>query len=468
MLTYFPRYFSARAIICYFTTLAITSALFLSYVMPFQFIAFGIVFVCIFFVYSNKLTLDWHKLKPSKFVRKLFTTAVVIRVVYVIFVYFYYIEMTGIPFMFHTGDEGSYYGAAVVLNEEGFENFAKYMKTWFALSDSGYCWWLAIVCWVFGTTSVLPPHIVKGFIDAFACVLIYRLAKRNFGEFTGRMAAIFCMLMPNMWYYCGVTLKETEMAFLVVLFVERGDLVLHSRHITVRNLLLPAIIMLTMFTFRTALGAVLVAALVAALILSSGKQLELWKKIIYTSLFAVWMFLTVGVEIVQETQELWSGRTQNQAVGYEWRAERQGGNTFAQYASATLFAPVIFTIPFSTMVAIPNQENQMMLHGGNFVKNVMSGFTIFALILLLFSGDWRKHTLPLAVMSGYLVVLVFSSFAHSERFHFPVLALELMFAAYGVSQVKNKHKRWMLIWLTFICLVNIGWAWIKLAGRGMR
>jgi lipopolysaccharide export LptBFGC system permease protein LptF len=71
------------------------------------------------------------------------------------------------------------------------------------------------------------------------------------------------------------------------------------------------------------------------------------------------------------------------------------------------------------------------------------------------------------VTCGYLVVLVFSNFAHSERFHFPILAFELMFAAYGVSMLKNKHKRWYVIWLVFVCVANIAWAWIKLAGRGM-
>jgi hypothetical protein len=218
-----------------------------------------------------------------------------------------------------------------------------------------------------------------------------------------------------------------------------------------------------MFTFRTALAAVLVAALVAALVLSSGKQLELWKKVLYTAAFAIWMFMTVGVEMIQETQELWSSRAGTQSVGYEWRSET---NSFAKYASASVFAPLIFTIPFSTMVGVSGQENQMMLHGGNFIKNVMSGLTIFALFLLLVKGNWRQHVLPLAVMCGYLVVLVFSNFAHSERFHFPVLALELMFAAYGVSQLTNKHKRWYTLWLIGISVANIGWAWIKLAGRG--
>ena len=229
-------------------------------------------------------------------------------------------------------------------------------------------------------------------------------------------------------------------------------------------MIVPVLCILAMFTFRTALAAVMFAALAGALILSSGKQLQTWKKVLYSGIFAIWMFATVGVEIIQETQELWSGRTD---ANYEWRANGQNGNEFAKYASAAVFAPAIFTIPFSSMVETPEQENQMMMNGANFIKNIMSGLTIFAMFALLLSGEWRKHVLPIALTCGYLVVLVFSEFAHSERFHFPILALELMFAAYGLSLVKNKHKRWFRIWLVFVCLANVAWAYIKLAGRGL-
>lgn len=463
MLTYFPRYFSVRAIICYIIALAVVSALFMSYAMPFQFVLFGILPVIMFFNYSNKLTMSWQRIKPATFTKKLFTTALIIRIVYVVFIYFYYIEMTGRPHMYQAGDELLYEYVSTLLSQEGPARFRELLKLYgISFSDSGYCWWLAF------ENVILGPHpltyrTVKCFIDAFSCVLIYNLAKRNFGEATGRIAGVFCMLIPNMWYYCGLTLKETEMAFLTILFVERADLALHSKKITISGLALPALIVLVMFTFRTALGAVLVAALTAALILSSGRQLELWKKIFFSAIFAVWMFLTVGVEILEETQALWEGRTENQSAGYEWRAET---NSFAKYASASVFAPLIFTIPFSSMVATPGQENQMMLNGANFIKNIMSGFTIFAMFLLLIRGDWRKHVLPIAVMMGYLVVLVFSNFAHSERFHLPVLAFEYMFAAYGVTQVTNKQKRWYVIWLVGICVANVAWAWIKLVGRG--
>jgi len=466
MLEFFPKYFSGRAIICYLITLAIVSVAFMNYAMPLQFMIFGFVAVLVFFNFAHKLTMSWRRFGDSSFTKKLFLTALVIRVVYVVFIYFYYIEMTGEPHAYSRGDEEMYQYVAGLWRMDSFEEFQRVMREYVEFSDSGYCWWLALLYVIFGT-HVLPARLIKCLIDAFACVLMYNLAKRNFGEAAGRMAAIFYMLIPNAWFYCGLTLKETEMTFLVILFAERADLVLRSPKIKLAGVILPAVCILLMFTFRTALAAVMFAAFIAGLIFSSSKQLQVWKKILYTSIFAIWMFATVGVEMVEETRMMWESREANQTEGMEWRATREGGNSFARYASASVFAPLIFTIPFSSMVDIPNQENQMMMNGANFIKNVMSGLTIFALITLLLKGKWRQHVLSVALTSGYLVVLVFSNFAHSERFHFPVLALELMFAAYGVTLMKAKHKRWYVIWLVLMCVANVIWAWIKLAGRGL-
>ena len=395
----------------------------------------------------------------------IFWTALVVRIFYVIIIYFYYIYNTGQPHAFGSADELFYVSMGALWRDYGIDTFKDQLKASVSFSDSGYCWWLAFENLIFGT-GVLIPRLIKCLIDAFTCVLVYNLAKRNFEDTTARMAAIFCMLMPNFWYYCGVTLKETEMAFLVVLFVERADYFLRQPKFRVKDWILPVLIAFVLFTFRTALAAVLVMALVCAIIFGQGRQLATWKKVTYSLFFIVIMMLVVRVEIVQEVQEIWVG-SGDQSKGLEWRAEREGGNAFAKYAGAAVFAPIIFTIPFPTMVDIPMQENQMMLNGANYIKNIMSGFTIFALFLLLFRKEWRKHVLPLAVMGGYLVVLVFSNFAQSERFHFPALPFELMFAAYGISQLKAKHRTWFNIWIVFVCIAIVGWSWFKLAGRGM-
>lgn len=466
MLTYFPKFFTSKSIAYYAATLALVSLAFMSHVLPFQFILFGFVEVVVFFVYSNRLTMQWQRLSPMAFSKKLFSTTAVIRLVYVVFIYIYYLEMTGQPHAYQAGDELIYQGMASEWHDYGFDVFRRNVKTYIDISDSGYHWWLGFEYMLLGT-SVLPVRLIKCFIDAYSCVLIYHLATRNFGEAAGRMAAVFYMLMPNAWFYCGVTLKETEMAFMVILFAERADLAFRSPQIKVKDLLVPLAVVVVMFAFRTALAAVLAATIAVALVFSSKKQLNVGKKILYSAIFAVWMFMTIGVELVQETKIMYESHAENQRAGYEWRAEREGGNTFAKYASATLFAPLIFTIPFPTMVNVPYQGNQMMLNGGNFIKNVMSGFTIFAVFLLVFRKQWREHVLLLALMCGYLLVLVFSNFAQSERFHFPVLALELMFAAYGITQVTVRQKRWFSFWLIGLVVANVIWAWVKLAGRGM-
>lgn len=466
MLTYLSKYLSNRAIIAYIITLTIVGLLFWGYGLPFQFVVFGLVSVVVFFIFSTRLSVVWQRWTSDSFAKIIFITALLIRLVYVVFIYFYYISMTGEPHAFYAADEYYYVYVGTVWHDSGFSQLASEMPLYADFSDMGYGWWLAFENLIFGT-GVLIPRLIKCFIDAFTCVLVYKLAKRNFEDTTARMAAIFCMLMPNFWYYCGVTLKETEMVFLTVLFVERADYMLRQPKFKIKHWILPVLIAFVMFTFRTALAAVLVLALLCSFIFASGRRLSIWKRIAYTLFFVIIMMLVVRVEIVQEVQGLWADKGDNQTEGLEWRAEREGGNNLAQYAGAAVFAPLIFTIPFPTMVNIPMQENQMMLNGANYIKSLLSGFTIFALFLLLFRKEWRKHILPLAVMGGYLLVLVFSNFAHSERFHLPALPFELMFAAYGISQLKVKHKKWFNVWMVFVSVAIVGWSWFKLAGRGL-
>ena len=266
------------------------------------------------------------------------------------------------------------------------------------------------------------------------------------------------------------------MLFLAVLFIERADYLLRKGKLafmpTATLMLIPAV----MFTIRTALAAVLVIAFFCTVILSSERVVSWGRRtlmLIMAILFAG-MTLMTSTSIGQDILQMWRTRGSGQRANMEWRAVRTdmaGGlnNKFAKYAGAAVFAPMIFTIPFPTMNEVPGQENQKMIHGGNFVKNILSFFTIAALITLLVSGDWRKYVLPLSVLCGYLVVLVFSSFAQSERFHLPILPLTLMFAALGVSLIKENPwiKRYFNYWCVLMFIAAVAWNWFKLAGRGM-
>lgn len=466
MITFFPNLVSRKGITFYFVSLALVSVLFVSRILPLVWVLFGTVEVCSFFYFSNLLTKRWRLLHPNVFVRKLFWTSLGIRTLYMVFVYFFYDLMTGQPFMFHAADELWYYDMSKIWSEQGMEAFRRAMSTT-NFSDSGEIYWDAFLCKIMGP-NIIGVRFAHCLASATTCVLIYQLARRHFGDGVGRMSAIFCMLMPNLIYYCGIHLKEADMVFLTVLFVDCIDRLLLEHKFDLKYLVLAMASLLALFTYRTVIGLVGLIATLVALALVRGRLGSWWKRIsLIVVVFIALSATTIGNRIVYEMSEVWEGRDENQRVGMLWRSERAGGNSFSVYASKTVFAPLIFTIPFPTMVNSPNQENQQMLHGGNYVKNVMSGFTIFALLMLILSGEWRKHTLPIAMMLGYLVVIAFSNFAHSERFHQPVIPFELMFAAVGVSLLNKNNVKWVDYWLYILLVANVVWDWFKLAGRGL-
>lgn len=470
MLGYFPKYYTDKAMYVYFALLLCVPVIF-GYPMEWYFWIFGIVEVVGFFYFAHQLPIVWKNYSPKAFTKKLFTTALTIRIVYVVFSYWFYYEMTGKPFEFGAADvmfynEMGQYGHNLLSNGD-FNLIDKYVKYSGAVySDMGYPLYLGIIYWIFDD-SIFLTRILKAVWSAWTCVLVYKLASRNFGESVGRMAAIFCMLMPNLIYYCGIHLKETEMLFLIVLFAERADYAIRAKQLDWKALIIAIVAACILFLFRTALAAVAMIALATTLMLSSRKVLSLSKKIAIGTFVVLAMVATVGNQLMQEAEELLAQSGDNQAQSMAWRAERKGGNEFAKYAGAAVFAPMIFTIPFPTLVNTPTQEDQRMIHGGNYVKNITSAFTILALFMLLFSGKWRDHVLILSICCGYLVVIALSEFAHSERFHLPALPFSLILAAFGISQLQNKHKKWFNYWIMLIFVANIAWAWFKLKGRGM-
>lgn len=480
VLGYIPKRVTSWAMLTYVAAIFCCNILFASHMLHWHWWFFGAIEVLGFFYFANRLSKGWLYIKPVHFTQKLFWTAFFLRAVWVVISYVLYQNWTGTAFAIDAGDELFYdevahYAASMMHDGDWniYSNIQEYSGgTQF--SDMGYPIYLTVIYWIFGD-SIVVARLIKAILGAWTVVLMYKLASRNFGEQVGRMTAIMCMLMPNLIYYCSFQLKEVEMVFLCVLFTERADFLLRKGKLAFMSTAALMLIPSVMFTIRTALAAVMVMAFFCALLLSSERIVSWGRRALLLLLALVFagVVLMTSTSIGQDIQNMWQRRGLGQQENLEWRSNRkdEGGynNRFIKYASASVFAPMIFTIPFPTMNEVPGQENQKMIHGGNFVKNVLSGFTIAALFILLFSGDWRKYVLPLAILCGYLVVLVFSNFAQSERFHLPILPLSLMFAAYGISKMNEVWwvKKYYPYWCALMFVAAIAWNWFKLAGRGM-
>ena len=382
--------------------------------------------------------------------------------------------MNGRPFMFHAADAYEYsleaQWMAQTIRDGDFGTYLNYkFVQMHGVSDAGYPMYLGFIYLLTGD-SIIVARLLKCLLSAFSCVLIYRLGKRNFGEHVGRIAAIFMMLEPHFLIYCGIHLKETEMIFMMMLFLERADDLLRNRNFSFKTVSIVILLMAALFTFRTVLGLTALFSMALALLLSSKRVMGWGKRIVILIVFSLTAIFFTGGRIISEVEQVWNSKDHNQESRMGTITKTQ---SLAKYAGAAVFAPMIFTIPFPTMVETPNQETSRMLHGAMFIKNVMSYFCIMAILSLLIPiipgmNKWRDHVLIGVFLIAYLVILVFSAFAHADRFHMPALAIEVLFMAYGVSLCRIPQlQKWFKYWVVLMFFAVILWNWFKLAGRGM-
>ena len=473
MLTYIPKYITNKAVVLYFILLVLIPIIW-GYPMQWYFLLLGIIQVIGFFYFSSKFSFENRKLSSLEYEKKIFRLSLVIRTIYVVLIYYFYLSHSPVelPMEFHMADSGHYHDLAYAFAKElrnGNFNISKIIENCYdgiSFSDYGYPTYLGVIYYLTGN-SIMIVRLLNAVIDSFTVLFLYRLTTRIVNEEVGKLAACMAMLMPSMIYYCGLHLKETIMMFLIVVFLNEISKLMYSNKLRIKTIIIIVLIGLVCFTFRTVLGVVLFLSFLISILLTSKTVITTSKKVVISIITIVLIGLFLGQQAKDEVDKVWSNRATNQSVGMEWRSVRENGNSFAKYIGASVFAPLIFTIPFPTMIEIEGQENQLMIHGGNYVKNIVSFFTILAVISVFISHRWRQFILPLSFMLGYLCVLVFSNFAQSGRFHMPIIPCFIMFAAYGLYNMQNKHIKFYKIWIVFIFIANLGWTWFKLRGRGL-
>lgn len=468
-LAFAPKFFTQKSITAFFGVFLLCSLLFFSRILPPLWIVFGFAEVFGFFFFLNRLTRQWASVTDQQYAKKLFRTSLWIRVVWVGFSYLFYEGLTGDPFEFSAGDSKGYHGEAMwllgLVRDGKWAQYTAYIGKNY--SDMGYPFFLALIYRVVGE-NLLVPRLIKAILGSYICLFTYKIARNNFGESTGRMAGIMAMLLPNLIYYTGLHLKETEMVFVVVCFMYVADKVLRARRLNLIDIAWLGLLIVMLFFLRTVLAACLAGSLMVATLLTSQRVSRPARRITLGLLLiggglALATTPLVGnmYEYMQKSEYSQSRQMQNFAI---YRKEGEG-NKLAMYGSRSVFLPLMLIAPFPTLVNIADQQNAMMMAGAYFTRNVYAFFVFIALFALYKRKKIGEHILLLSFIASYIFVLASSGFALSERFHLPLVPFLLTFAAYGLSQMNQKNKKYYLPYLLFISLVVIGWNWFKIAGR---
>ena len=467
MVPFFPRQISHRAIIVYLAVLITISMVYHNFSMPFLYMALGVTFVLGFFGGTPYLSKIWLRKPETRVEVRLFLLAVSLRIIWVIASYFYYTKATGQPFEFDAADSVGYHETAAWLAESPWN----YIWSWYfgkdsqGISDVGYPLYLTILYKLVGV-NVIITRLIKALVAAYTCILIYRLSSRAFGGETGLMAGIMAALMPNLIIYCGYHLKETEMIFLEVAFLERMDYLLRARKWNFVNIVIPILLAGLLFFFRTVLGAAAIFAFVTAVLVSNTSAMKRgWKRAAIIGWSLMTLVLASGGTAITEVEALWEQRDDNQSRKRLEQTIR--GNQWAQYATGTVMAPMAFVLPFSTMVNVDQQYGQQEKHSGNFIRNFMGFFAILAIYEAIRRKKWRDFALIGAFVIAYLGVVSLSGFANSERFLLPGLPVLIMMWAYGISSLRAQSYRLLSSWCFIVFVMEFSWAFFKLGSRGL-
>lgn len=461
MPTYLPKSISNKAIFLYIFLLFICYIVF-QQPLPVLWAVFGLIEVIGFFGFTNGLTRKWCQISRKAYEKRLFTSALVIRIAWVLISYILFNYMTGKPFEFNAVDSLWYHFRASSFTANPFSYFSLANP-----SDSGYIIYLSIIYKIFGNV-ILVPRLIKALMSSYSCILIYRLASRNFDDAAGRISGVMAMLMPNLIYYCGLHLKETEMVFMLVYFAERADIIFRMKRFGIKSVVVPLLSATSLFLFRTILGVVAFFSFLVAMIFSSRRLIGLNKRLTILIVLLIFIAISFGGRIQKEVNQNWQNRETNQVSSMMDRAQRKGeANTLAKYGQSAIFIPIIIPAPFPTLVNIKKQEEIMLLNGGFFVRNIFSFFVFLALYLLFKRKLLNDHVLLMSILFGYLIVLALSAFAISERFHLPAVPFLIILAGYGINQLNRNSVKYFEVYLFLISIIIIGWNWFKLAGRGL-
>ena len=451
----------------YLLALIVISVVFRSHAMELEWMLWGIGEVLFFFVLTTIFYPRWKNDEPRQFWRKVFWTALVIRLLYVVFSYYYFTFRMGFPFD-GPGDAVGYYNRSVALSryirrgDFGFVvNFLKFYSLGF--SDHGYLIWLIFLHTIFGR-GVLIARIFKALMSAYLCIVVYKLSSRTFGERTGRLAAVMCVFMPILIQLTGMHIKEMEMIFLSILALERMDYLIRSKKYTFWNILFPVVLVGMSFGFRTVIGMCLVFVFFVFIILSPNNLVNRKAKIITLSatvaVFLFFLFTMIGSEMKYIYMLNFSG-TDYMAQKYE-----SEGLNYSEMAKSKYLFPGAFVLPLSPMVDVAPLHNKM-LHGSTYIKNFLAFFAMLSIIIAIRQRKWRDFSLIGAYELSYLAIIMFTFTSNSERFHEPAIPLMLAMAAYAMTHLRRKDLRLFYVYCGLLFVALFVWNWLKLAARGM-
>ena len=317
---------------------------------------------------------------------------------------------------------------------------------------------------MFGS-SIYVGKVLYTLIGSGTVVLIYKTTRLIWGEATARLAGILFAFFPLALFYSSVLLKEEVVVFLSMLaiFIMVKSTVL--TRIRIRDLILLIFVITSIFLFRTAAGALLVALVAGTFVLNRLKgSLIVSLSTAVVILGGFFWFLDVFGEV-----EYYVERVTNAADFAEARIRDVArGNALATIMGTPVFVALSFIAPFPSMVYLPlgNLSHDATYYwiSGLMIWNFLAFFGLWG----LWKAFWEKRSESLPVWgfaAGYSFILGFTALFTTVRFGYNAMPAFFILISAGIAY-RKEFPYWKIYMLGALLLI-FAWNLFRLAGRGM-
>lgn len=462
------RHLNLVGIGAYLIPLIAVSVLFNAFALRPLWMVWGVTTILFFYGLTYLFYHRWRHDDPKRFIRKVFWVALGLRVLYFAGIIFYYYYQTGNSLEYDAADSLNYHYWACDLSNLARQGHFKQILIMLngntmGFSDQGYILYLTTLYTLFGK-NILGPRLLKVLMSAYLCVVIYRLAKRTFGEKTARVAAVMAVFLPHFLYYPGTYLKEMEMVFLATLALERMDYLIRSKRYTFWNIFFPILLIALTFGFRTIVGMTLIVSFLLFVIFGEKELLTKKTKLLVSGIVLLLTVVFLLTPIGWEMMIIFKLRfTELSFMSHKYQAM---GMKFAQYAHAKYLWPGAFVLPMTNLVEVAN-NTQKMMNGAFFVKNFLAFFVMWSLVVAIREKKCRKCSLIVSYTFIYVLIIAFSFAATSERYHFPAMPGFILLSSFAMTHFRRKDFPFFYVYSTLLILAIVAWNYFKLAGRGL-
>lgn len=430
----------------------------------FLLMSFFIIVLCSTYYYFSFRGL----INTENFIKKIFWISFVIRVIAVFVYYLVFYNVTNTPFEI-TFSDSLYYdeiGQKIAHEIRTFRMNFVWLFSKKSADDTGYGFFLGGL-YVLFNDSIIITRIIQAGLSAYTVVLSYKISKTIWNENIGRYTAILFSGFHTFILYSSLHLREFLMVF--IMFFLFYNFIKYKESFSLKRLILIIIAVISLLFLRTVVVVVFIASVSIYTIIFQTKSI---RRIIFSLLILFGFFMILFYVPFFDSSAIkflgYVGINDNVRLGgYSEERVLGTGMTFVKYVVGPIaFIPsLIFPIPSLLKLSLEqfNQSMHWYFTGGLIIWIFLSTFYIKGIIQSI--KDKNKNALFLIIfILLYSAVLIKSHYFSSIRFNQLKMPLVLLFAAYGMTILKNKKINYILIF-TLLSIIILGYNYLRITGR---